>query len=149
MKKTYKTEEEWQKELSDESFEVARLGGTERPFTGKYWDFKKRGSYKCICCGTVLFESDTKFDAGCGWPSLNALGFNVFINDPLINDPNFVDIKTILKCDLISLHVPFTETGKYKTHNLIDKNELALLSNKILINTSRGGIVNGGCSCSH
>ena len=69
MKKTYKTEEEWRKELSDESFEVARLGGTERPFTGKYWDFKKRGSYKCICCGTVLFESDAKFDAGCGWPS--------------------------------------------------------------------------------
>ena len=69
MKKTYKTEEEWRKELSDESFEVARLGGTERPFTGKYWDFKKEGSYKCICCGTVLFEFDTKFHAGCGWPS--------------------------------------------------------------------------------
>ena len=76
------------------------------------------------------------------WYYLNALGFNIFINDPLINDPNFVDIKTILKCDLVSLHVPFTEAGKYKTHNLIDKNELALLNNKILINTSRGGIVN-------
>ena len=73
---------------------------------------------------------------------LNSLGFNVYINDPLMNDPHLVDISTVLKCDLVSLHVPYTETGKYKTHNLIDKKELSLLSNKFLVNTSRGGIVN-------
>jgi len=69
MKKINKTEDEWRKELSPESFEVTRLGGTERPFSGEYWDFTKDGAYKCVCCETILFESDTKFDAGCGWPS--------------------------------------------------------------------------------
>ena len=59
MTKINKTNNEWKLELSDESFEVARMGGTERPFTGKY----------CICCETPLFKSDSKFDAGCGWPS--------------------------------------------------------------------------------
>ncbi len=73
---------------------------------------------------------------------LKLLGFEVFINDPLIDDNNLVDLNTVLRCDLISLHIPFTERGKYKTHNLINENELALLNNKILINTSRGGIVN-------
>ena len=69
MTKINKTNDEWKLELSDESFEVARMGGTERPFTGKYWDFEQEGSYACICCETPLFKSDSKFDAGCGWPS--------------------------------------------------------------------------------
>ena len=69
MTKINKTNDEWKLELSDESFEVARMGGTERPFTGKYWDFEQEGSYTCICCETPLFKSDSKFDAGCGWPS--------------------------------------------------------------------------------
>jgi peptide-methionine (R)-S-oxide reductase len=69
MTKINKTNDEWKLELSDESFQVARLGGTERPFTGKYWDFEQEGSYTCICCETPLFKSDSKFDAGCGWPS--------------------------------------------------------------------------------
>ena len=64
-----KTEKEWKEELTDEQFYVLRLKGTERPFTGKYWDFKEKGVYKCSGCGTPLFESDTKFDSGCGWPS--------------------------------------------------------------------------------
>ena len=57
------------KELSPELFEVARNGGTEPAFTGKYWDNHEKGMYKCAICGTGLFSSDTKFDSGTGWPS--------------------------------------------------------------------------------
>ena len=69
MSKVYKDESEWQKLLDDESYRVTRLAGTERPFSGKYWDFKESGSYKCICCGEPLFDSSSKYDSGCGWPS--------------------------------------------------------------------------------
>jgi len=64
-----KSDEEWKTHLNDESYYVTRQSGTERPFTGKYWNFDEKGEYVCICCGTSLFESETKFDAGCGWPS--------------------------------------------------------------------------------
>ena len=64
-----KSDEEWKSQLGDESYYVTRKSGTERPFTGKYWNFKEKGQYNCICCDTPLFESDTKFDSGCGWPS--------------------------------------------------------------------------------
>lgn len=67
--KVVKTEQEWKAQLTDEQFRVARKKGTERPFTGKYWDHKELGIYSCVCCGQDLFLSDTKFDAGCGWPS--------------------------------------------------------------------------------
>lgn len=67
--KITKTEEEWKKQLSSEQFDVARKAGTERAFTGKYWDTKEKGTYNCVCCGAPLFESDTKFNSGTGWPS--------------------------------------------------------------------------------
>ncbi len=67
--KVVKTEQEWKAQLTDEQYRVARKKGTERPFTGKYWDHKELGIYSCVCCGQDLFLSDTKFDAGCGWPS--------------------------------------------------------------------------------
>jgi peptide-methionine (R)-S-oxide reductase len=64
-----KSEKEWEDELTKEQFIVLRLKGTEQAFTGKYWNHKEKGQYKCAGCGTPLFESDTKFDSGCGWPS--------------------------------------------------------------------------------
>ena len=64
-----RTDEEWQKLLTPEQFRVARLKGTERAFSGAYWKTKTAGAYACVCCGQELFESDTKFDSGTGWPS--------------------------------------------------------------------------------
>ena len=67
--KIVKTEEEWKKQLSPEQYDVARKAGTERAFSGKYWDTKEKGTYSCVCCGEPLFKSDTKFNSGTGWPS--------------------------------------------------------------------------------
>ena len=68
-KKIKKTDQEWRDQLTPEQYYVTRQKGTERPFTGKYNSFKEKGTFKCIGCGAILFESDTKFDSGCGWPS--------------------------------------------------------------------------------
>lgn len=67
--KVIKSEEEWQKELSPEQYEVLRKKGTEHPFTGKYVNNHESGMYHCGACGAELFKSDTKFDSGSGWPS--------------------------------------------------------------------------------
>ncbi|NOZ67352.1 MAG: peptide-methionine (R)-S-oxide reductase MsrB [Alphaproteobacteria bacterium] len=66
---TRKSEQEWQDALDDDSYQVARCGGTERAFTGKYWNHKEDGIYNCVCCDAPLFSSDTKYDSGSGWPS--------------------------------------------------------------------------------
>jgi peptide-methionine (R)-S-oxide reductase len=68
-KKIEKTEAEWHEQLTPEQFQVTREKGTERAFTGCYWDTKKPGVYQCVCCGQPLFDSETKFDSGTGWPS--------------------------------------------------------------------------------
>jgi peptide-methionine (R)-S-oxide reductase len=64
-----KTDSEWQSELSPEEYRITRQHGTERAFTGKYWDSKESGTYRCTCCGAELFSSGTKYDSGTGWPS--------------------------------------------------------------------------------
>jgi peptide-methionine (R)-S-oxide reductase len=72
VNKVTKTVDEWRAALSTEEYEVARCGGTERAFTGRYWDTKTPGTYRCVCCGEALFGSETKYDSGTGWPSFYA-----------------------------------------------------------------------------
>ena len=70
--KVVKSEEEWRRQLTPEQFHVARKKGTERAYTGAYWDTHEEGVYQCVCCGSDLFNSETKFDSRTGWPSFYA-----------------------------------------------------------------------------
>ena len=104
--KVTKTEEEWRQMLSAEEFEVTRRAGTERPFTGVYWNEERDGKYMCKCCDSELFDSSTKFDAGCGWPSFYA----PLESDSVINrEDNTLGIRRIevvcAKCDAHLGHV--------------------------------------------
>ncbi len=67
--KIQKTEEQWQAQLSELEYRVLRQAGTERPFTGKYYEHSEKGTYKCRACGHALFKSEHKYHSGCGWPS--------------------------------------------------------------------------------
>jgi peptide-methionine (R)-S-oxide reductase len=67
--KVNKSDAEWRQQLTSQQYEVARHKGTERAFTGEYWNTKKDGIYQCVCCGQPLFDANTKFDSGTGWPS--------------------------------------------------------------------------------
>lgn len=72
MEKLKKSDAEWRAELSDEQFRVTRQAGTEAPYSGEYDDHWDTGRYACVCCGHRLFGSDSKFSAGCGWPSFHS-----------------------------------------------------------------------------
>lgn len=69
MTKITKTDQQWQQQLGDDAYHICRQKGTERAFTGEYWDSKAVGTYRCRCCDEPLFESATKYDSGSGWPS--------------------------------------------------------------------------------
>ena len=98
-----KTNDEWRLTLSEESYRVTRESATERPFSGKYWNFDQEGSYHCICCSTPLFKSDTKFDAGCGWPSFFLPVDNQSIKE--IEDNSFGMSRIEVKCTNCDAHL--------------------------------------------
>ena len=77
MTESKKNDEQWREKLSPEQFDVCRKKGTEAPFRGKYVDCKTKGVYRCVCCSNQLFQSDSKYDSGSGWPSF----WEVFSND--------------------------------------------------------------------
>ena len=101
--KVVKTEQEWKEQLTPEQFKVTRKKGTERAFTGKYHDNKAKGIYKCICCGTDLFDSETKFDSGTGWPSFWAPIESENIAEE--TDRSFFMVRTEVLCSVCGAHL--------------------------------------------
>jgi peptide-methionine (R)-S-oxide reductase len=95
-KKIEKTDEQWREELTPEQYDVLRRQGTERAFTGRYWDVKDDGVYRCAGCGAELFSSDTKFESGSGWPSFTepAVAENVDLHE----DRSHGMIRTEVNC---------------------------------------------------
>ncbi len=94
--KIEKSDEEWQAELLPEQFEVLRRGGTERAFTGKYWDVHDDGTYCCAGCGAELFDSSTKFESGSGWPSFYEPKFAEAVE--LVEDRSHGMVRTEVRC---------------------------------------------------
>lgn len=90
------TEAQWKVKLSPERFRILREGGTERAFTGEYWDTKAKGTYKCAGCGEELFSSDTKFDSGSGWPSF----YDALDPDKIeeLEDRSYGMVRTEIRC---------------------------------------------------
>ena len=103
VEKIKKTDEEWKKILSKESYDVARHQGTELAFTGKYHNCHEDGIYQCICCGTYLFDSKTKFESGTGWPSFWAPIADENINEH--NDRSYGMVRTEALCARCGAHL--------------------------------------------
>lgn len=100
---TKKTDSEYKNTLSDIQYRVTREAATERPFSGEYWDHWADGQYRCICCNTALFQSSTKFDAGCGWPSYNAPEDPAAISE--IRDVSHGMVRTEVRCSNCDAHL--------------------------------------------
>ena len=103
--KVIKSEDQWRSELTPEEYDVCRQKGTERAFTGEYWDTKTPGVYACRCCGEALFSSQTKFDSGSGWPSFF---------QPI--DPERVDTETDAGLGMVRVEVHCNRCGAHLGH---------------------------------
>jgi len=101
--KIVKAEAEWKKQLTDEQYHVTREAGTECAFTGKYWNTKEPGMYHCVCCGSPLFDSQTKFNSGTGWPSFTkpAEGGGVVEH----RDTQYGMVRTEVRCAKCDAHL--------------------------------------------
>jgi len=101
--KVRKSDVEWEKILSPEQYRVAREKGTERAFTGEYWNTREKGVYRCVCCGAPLFSSDTKFDSGTGWPSFcEPMDPEAVREEP---DHSFSMRRTEVRCNTCDAHL--------------------------------------------
>ncbi len=103
MDKIKKTDKEWQAQLSSEAYSVCREHGTEAPFSGEYYNFKGDGIYTCVCCGEKLFDSETKFDSGTGWPSFYESIEEEAITE--IKDKSFGMLRVEVRCSKCDAHL--------------------------------------------
>ena len=101
--KVRKSDEEWARQLGPEQYRVARLKGTERPFSGAYHDCKQAGTYRCVCCGAALFSSDAKFDSGTGWPSFSESAPGASIEEEA--DRSLWMVRTEVSCGRCDAHL--------------------------------------------
>jgi peptide-methionine (R)-S-oxide reductase len=98
-----KTDADWKAQLTEEQYKVTRCSGTERPFTGKYWDHHAEGAYHCVACGLELFGSETKFDSGTGWPSYYQPADSAAVSE--IKDISFGTVRTEVVCSRCESHL--------------------------------------------
>ena len=103
MDKVIKSDEEWKEQLTPEQFQVTRKKGTERAFSGEYWDNHEKGLYRCVCCKNELFSSDTKFESGTGWPSFWAPVANDKVQEK--EDGSFSMRRTEVLCSSCDAHL--------------------------------------------
>jgi peptide-methionine (R)-S-oxide reductase len=97
------TDAEWRERLTPEQFEVARKAGTERAFTGEYWDCHEDGTYTCVCCGMPLFSSKTKFESGSGWPSFYEPIASDHVDEE--TDRSYGMVRTEVRCEHCGAHL--------------------------------------------
>ena len=103
QEKVVKSDAEWRADLTPEQYQVTRRAGTERAFTGEYWDTKTKGMYNCRCCGAALFDSDTKYESGTGWPSF----YEPVAGDAVATkrDRSFFMVRTEVLCARCDAHL--------------------------------------------